>query len=317
MSQGWKTRINGIYGRKGQGGEGLKKAMEEVLNLPIDYYAIIDTTIFEDFVNALDGVEVNIKEAMDYDDNAGNLHIHFDAGLQRLDGADAVKFVRFRHTARGDHDRLDNVKTLAYAMLARIKELNVGTALKLPELINAFFENVETNIDPRLAQQIMSRMQHLSIKQMATLPGEDARVEGIGAVIDYDREGVEAFLAETFGGTPRDFSEVPEARLLITNRSDVEGLEDDYKARLVMMGIPEDMILTRSSVPEPTLTRLLVTESYWQESEYFISLLQTGRQQIDSLASFDGQKIDLELVLGDDAVKSQPEVRVEAISSEQ
>ncbi len=298
---GWKTRINGIYGRKGYGGEGLKKAMEEVLNLPIDYYAIMDTTIFEDFVDALDGVEVNIKEPMDYDDNAGNLHIHFDAGLQRLDGADAVKFIRFRHTARGDHDRLDNVKTLAYAMLARVKELNIGTALKLPELTNAFFENVESNIDPRIAQQIMSRMQHLSIKQMATLPGEDARVAGIGAVIDYDREGVEDFLAETFGGTARDFSKVPEVTLLITNRNDIEGLEDRYKTRMVMMGIPEDNILTRAATTEPTLTRLLVTKDNWQDSEFFTSLLQTGRQQIDSLSHFDGRKVDLELVLGSDA----------------
>jgi LCP family protein required for cell wall assembly len=297
---GWKTRINGIYGRKSQGAQGLKQAMEEVLGLPIDYYAIINTDIFEDFVDALDGVEVNIKEPMHYDDNAGNLHIHFDAGLRRLDGEDAVKFVRYRHTARGDRDRLDNVKSLAYAMLARIKELNVGTALKLPELMSAFFDNVETNIDPQLAQQLMRRVQALTIKQMASLQGEDARVEGIGAVVAYDRERVERFLAETFGGTPRDFSEVPQVTFLITNRSTIENLEEQYKARLVAMGIPEDSILTRQATSEPTLTRLLATETSWQDAEYFTSLLQTGRQQIDSLKSFDDQKIDLELILGSD-----------------
>lgn len=312
---GWTTRINGIYGRKGQGAQGLKQAMEEVLGLPIDYYAIINTDIFEEFVDALDGIEVNIKEPMDYDDNAGNLHIHFDAGLQRLDGEDAVKFVRFRHTARGDRDRLDNVKTLAYAMLARIKELHVGTALKLPELMNAFFDNVETNIDPQLAQQFMRRAQTLTIKQMASLQGEDARVEGIGAVVAYDRERVEGFLAQTFGGTPRDFSEAPEATLLITNRSTIEGLEDQYKARLVAMGIAEDSILTRQATSEPTLTRLLVTETSWQDAEYFTSLLQTGRQQIDSLKSFDGQIIDLELILGSDVATYPFDIsRLEVIS---
>lgn len=311
--KGWKNRINGMYGRGGA--EALEAAVEEVLNLPVDYYVVIDSDIFEDFVDALGGVDVNIKEPMHYDDNAGNLHIHFAAGLQTLDGKDALKFVRYRHTARGDRDRLDNVKILAYAMLTRIKELNVGMTLKLPELSKAFFDNVETNIDPKLTQQLLRHIQNLSIKQMATLPGEDGRVNNIGAVVTFDRERVEGFLAETFGGTPRDFAKAPEGTLLITNRSNVEGLEERYKARLVAMGLDEASILTRQATPEPTLTRLLVTESHWQDSEYFTSLLQTGRQQIDSLRSFDGKKIGLELVLGSDAVNDYEPVRIEATNN--
>jgi polyisoprenyl-teichoic acid--peptidoglycan teichoic acid transferase len=310
---GWKTRINGMYGRAGS--EGLKDAVEEVLDLPVDYYTVIDSGIFKDFVDALDGVEINIKEPMHYDDNAGNLHIHFDPGLQALDGEDALKFVRFRHTARGDRDRLDNVKTLAYAMLTRIKELNVGMTLKFPELSQAFFENVETNIDAQLAQQLMRHVQQLTIKQMATLPGEDGRVNGVGAVVTFDRERVEGFLAETFAGTPRDFSKPPEATLLITNRSSLEGLEEQYKARLVSMGVDEDSILTRQATAEPTLTRVLATETHWRDAEYFTSLLQTGRQQIDSLKSFAGENIDLELILGEDAIHHQDTVRIEAVNN--
>lgn len=297
---GWETRINGIYGRKSQGAQGLKRAVEEVLGLPIDYYAIINTDIFEDFVNALDGVEVNIKYPMHYDDHAGNLHIHFEPGLRWLSGEDAIKFIRYRKTARGDHDRLDNVKALAYAMLARIKELHVRAALKLPELMNVVLKHVETNMDAQLAQQLISKIQVLSIRQMATLPGEDARVEGIGAVIDYDQKRIEDFLAETFGGKPRIFSEVPDMTLLITNRSSLEGLQDFYKSRLVALGMPADNILTRTATPEPTLTRLLATEASWREAEYFTSLLQTGRQQIDTLSKYSGKSVDLEFVLGDD-----------------
>jgi polyisoprenyl-teichoic acid--peptidoglycan teichoic acid transferase len=297
---GWKTRVNAMYAY--QGAEGLKKSVEEIIGLPIDYYAIIDTDIFKDFVNALDGVEVNIQNPMHYDDNAGDLHIHFDPGLQTLDGQDVIEFVRFRHTARGDRDRLDNVKTLSYAMLARLKELNLGTALKLPELISAFFDNVETNVDPALAQQLLRRLQSLTLKQMATLPGEDGRVAGIGAVVTYDRERVEGFLAKTFGGEAREFIKAPQLTLLITNRSSVEGLEEDYKARLISMGLSEEQIVTRQGEPEPTLTRILATENHWQDAEYFTSLLQTGRQQIDSLPDFKRSSIDLELVLGQDVI---------------
>jgi hypothetical protein len=169
-------------------------------------------------------------------------------------------------------------------------------------LMKAFFDNVETNVDPALAQQLIRRIQGLTIKQMATLPGEDGRINGIGAVVTYDRERVESFLAETFGGEARDFSKAPGVRLLITNRSSLAGLEEQYKERLISMGLSEEQIVTRQAEPEPTLTRILATEDYWQEAEYFTSLLQTGRQQIDSIPTFEGQTVDLELVLGEDVV---------------
>jgi polyisoprenyl-teichoic acid--peptidoglycan teichoic acid transferase len=290
----WDKRINAVYAKAG--GEGLKQSVESILGLPIDYYAIINTDIFKEFVDALGGVEVNVKEAMDYDDNAGNLHIHFDPGLQTLDGEDAVKFVRFRHTARGDYDRLDNVKTLGYAMLHKVQAMNVGAAFKLPELLDVLLKNVETNATPALVSQLTTRLSSLQLKQTATLPTFEE-----GRHVSYNVEEVETFIAQTFGGEARTFEDAPELTLLIRNRSGVDGLAERYKERLETMGIPEKSILITEEDTEPTASRLLATTETWQDADYFASLLQIGKQQIDHLDYVDGEEIGLELVLGEDA----------------
>jgi polyisoprenyl-teichoic acid--peptidoglycan teichoic acid transferase len=290
-------RINTVYAKAG--GEGLKKTVEGIIGLPIDYYAIINTDIFKEFVDALGGVEINIKEKMDYDDNAGNLHIHFEKGLQTLNGEDAVKFVRYRNTARGDYDRLDNVKALGYAMLHKVQAMNVQGVFKLPELLEVMFKNVETNATPALLRQLSTRLSALELKQTATLPTFEE-----GRHVSFDSQEVETFIAETFGGKSRTFNQAPELTLLITNRSGVSGLAEGYKKRLESMGLPKDSIFIVEDVRDPTPSRLLSTNEHWQDADYFVSLLQIGKQQLDHLDSFEGEKIGLELVLGEDAGRS-------------
>lgn len=294
----WQAKINEMYAY--QQAEGLAESVEDILELPVDYYAIISIDIFKELVDALGGVEVNVPYDMYYRDAAANFVIDLEAGSQRLDGEQAAGFVRYRHTVRGDYDRIDNVKRLAYAMLARVKELNVRAAFKAPELIDALFSNVETNASPALVRSLLPRLQNLQI-EAATLPTYE--IEG-STQLAIDPAEVETFLASTFGGKARDFAEAPEATLLITNQSGEAGLESQYRERLVAMGVPEERIITREASDDPAPTRLLTTAEHWQDADYYTVLLQTGKQQIDRLAAVEGRAIDLELILGEDAVRS-------------
>ena len=295
---GGTRRINGVFFR--EGADGLARRVESLLGLPIDYYAIIDLDIFQDLVDALDGVEVFVPERMWYRDNAANLTIDLQPGLQVLDGEQASDFIRYRQFSRGDIQRLDNVKSLAYAMLDRVRALNVRAVTKLPELADAFFADVDTNASPSLVRQLLPRLANLTI-QSATLPTVEVTRNGAQG-LEVDERQVDAFLAATFGGTPRTFAGAPEANLLITNRSGIDGLEDWYRTRLLGYGVPEERILVRSAPVDPTPTRLLATTPHWQDADWYASLLHTGKQQIDRLSPFQRSQVDLELVLGDDAM---------------
>lgn len=294
----WQTKINSMYYYKKA--EGLKQSVEEILGLPIDYYAIIDTNIFADLVDALDGVNVYIPRDMYYRDNAAGLLIDFKQGMTHLNGEDAAKFIRFRHSERGDFDRLDNLKRLASALLVRIKELNVRAVTKLPQLIDTFFKDVETNASPALIKSLLPLIGKIDITA-ATLPIRE--IEGSNN-LTYQAAEVNRFLAETFGGEARIFSKAPELTLLISNRSGTLGLANLYKAELLALGFSEDSILTREVAFDGIPSYLLADQKHWEDADYFRSLFLTSKQQIDRLPTIEGKKVGLELVLGEDAAQS-------------
>lgn len=293
-----KRKINSIY--QTEGAEGLRRQVAELLGVPVDYYAIVNLDIFKHAVDALGGVEVNVPERMYYVDRAGGLHIDLQPGLQVLDGEGAAGFVRYRQFQRGDIDRLDNVKRLAYAVLARLKSLNVRAVARVPELVDTVLADVETNASPALVRRLLPRLNQLVIQETATLPTvEVARGDTQGLEVDAGQ--VEAFLAAAFGGESRDFAEAPDATLLITNRSGAAGLAEWYRRRLVALGVPDERILTREASADPSPTRLLATVESWQQADYYTTLLHTGKQQIDRFPVFDRTRVELELVLGEDA----------------
>lgn len=294
----WQTKVNAMY--LYQGAEGLKRSVSELIDLPIDYYVILKIDIFEDLVDSLGGVDINIPYRMFYRDAAADLTIDFEAGPFRLNGEDAAKFVRFRNTSRGDIDRIDNIKLLAYAMLGRLQQLNIRAAVMLPELLDAVFDNIETNVSPALLRELIPRLNNLQIRS-ATLPAHE--VVGTSN-LSYNPREVQTFLAEVFGGQSRMFAEAPEANILITNSSGESGLETRLKERFVAMGVPSELIFTREGSLDPSLTRVMTTAQHWQDADYYTSLLAAGKQQIDRLAPVAGERIDIEIILGEGSRQS-------------
>jgi LCP family protein required for cell wall assembly len=80
------------------GAKASKAAVESILPVDIDRVVVLDYGAFQEMVNMVGGVRLDVPKAMDYDDNAGHLHIHLKPGVQVLDGSKAEDFVRFRHS---------------------------------------------------------------------------------------------------------------------------------------------------------------------------------------------------------------------------
>lgn len=296
----WQTRINAMLLYRQA--DGLREAVQDVLGVPVDYYVIVDVDIFESVVDALGGIEVNVPYRMYYRDSAAGLLIDLEPGPQRLDGEQTAGFVRFRNTPRGDIDRIDNVKLAVFAMLQRVRQLNVRAATAIPQLLAAYYEEVETNVSLPLLTRLLPRLGELELEAVATLPvTAEYRVEGVGAVVGYDPQEVEDFLAELHGGTARTFTTAPEVNVLISNRSGIEGMGEWLAERLVAVGVDPGSTLVQSGSTDPGPTRVLATEAGWADADWFTGLLDTGKQQVNRLAGPDGQPLTLEIVLGSDA----------------
>lgn len=118
-----KAKINTAYhyGEEREPGGGLdlaKSVVETAIDQPIHYAIYLDFSSFIESVDVLGGLTVDVERAFDDyrfpipgrendlcqgdpEYNCRYEHIHFDAGLQLMDGATALKFIRSRH-AEGD-----------------------------------------------------------------------------------------------------------------------------------------------------------------------------------------------------------------------
>ncbi len=118
--------------------------INKLLNLNINHYALVNVFAVRDLVNQLGGVEVYVPEAMNYDDNAAKLHIHFKVGQQTMNGDQAMAYLRFRHDAIGDIGRVQRQQAFMESLLAKGKD--PATWLRAPQLFATFSNNVHTDL---------------------------------------------------------------------------------------------------------------------------------------------------------------------------
>ena len=131
-------KINGYYSvaPPGQGGEYMKEAVEKLLpGVHIDRTISLNYDAFQELVNTVGGVPVVVPKGdegkgLQYDDFAGDLHVHLRPGPQTLDGRDAMGFVRFRHDRESDYARQQRQKEF----LASFKGQVLHNVFKLPEI---------------------------------------------------------------------------------------------------------------------------------------------------------------------------------------
>ncbi len=153
----------------------------ETLSLPIDGYLSVNLEGIRSAVDALGGVELCVPRDMDYEDPSQGLSIHLKAGRQRLNGEQAVQFVRFRSGyVRADLGRMDAQKLF---LAAFFQSARAQGPIKLSRLALSAMGSVRTDLGAgkilSLARMVQT-VDETSIR-MVTLPGEEVRSSVSGA----------------------------------------------------------------------------------------------------------------------------------------
>ncbi len=123
-------KINSCYSLGGP--ELCAEVVSALLDLPLDYYLKTDFKGIQKIVDAMGGVVIDVEKDMSYDDRNGNLHIHLKKGRQRLNGYDAMCYVRFRHDIEGDYGRMRRQKQF---LLAAYRQMLTGEAGQKPDVL--------------------------------------------------------------------------------------------------------------------------------------------------------------------------------------
>lgn len=132
----------------------IEREIQKDIGIPIHYHVMVDFTGFEQAVNTVGGIDVNIdaantvKEQM-YDESLHKpYYLNVQAGMQHFDGQRALFYSRSRHTSsRGDFDRSERQRTMMVALKEKV--LTLGTfsnPVKISQLIDNFGNHVQTNM---------------------------------------------------------------------------------------------------------------------------------------------------------------------------
>jgi LCP family protein required for cell wall assembly len=138
------------------GGDLAAATAAEVTGQPVDYWVAVDFKAFRQVVEALGGIDVTIPEPLDdpyfpAGETTAYRHIHFDAGVQHLNGERALEYARSRQTT-SDFDRSRRQRLVLLAIQHRIDRL--GSLPPLVVLVSVLRDNMRTNLRPIELRQV-------------------------------------------------------------------------------------------------------------------------------------------------------------------
>ena len=158
------------------GTEGTIETVEELFDVPVDYYAKLNFDAFIDVVDALNGIKVDVPVTFTEQDSQDRADaIHLTKGLQKLNGEEALALARTRKIDN-DIERGKRQQLVLRAIMD--KAVSVGSITKYGDVMESMGDNITTNMD---FGEILSLFNYVSkgiqIDSLA-LEGEDATIDG-------------------------------------------------------------------------------------------------------------------------------------------
>jgi LCP family protein required for cell wall assembly len=153
---------------KNPGAQATKEAIEGVTGLTINYWTLIDLKGFEDLVNAVGGITMDVYRKVPI--GGGPTHPvygYVEAGKNRhLDGREALWFARSRSDS-SDWDRIVRQKCVMNAMLNQLDPLTVLT--KFNGIAKASKEIVATDVPSSQVSTMLDLAQKAKTKPVGSL----------------------------------------------------------------------------------------------------------------------------------------------------
>jgi polyisoprenyl-teichoic acid--peptidoglycan teichoic acid transferase len=169
-----------------QGGPDLMvQTIEQHFGVHIDYWAITTFWGFKSMIDAIGGLTVDVPFRM-YDTYAG---VDLHAGVQKLDGSQALGFARDRHSMlQGDFTRQENGGRLLLAALAQFQKEFTKDPTALLTWIGAGLRGMAATSSELTAEEIIQlaytvTAQPVKKVQNIVLPGSSQTMGGLSVVV--------------------------------------------------------------------------------------------------------------------------------------
>lgn len=281
----------------------LKSKVEEITDLDLQYYAMINFSGFKAIVDALGGIEVEVENDIrdttyPADTGWGYQVFSIKKGLQTLDGKTALKYARSRHTT-SDFDRALRQQKVLQSIRDKALEMKTLTS---PSKLRALYDSINANFESDLSMG--------EIITMAKYASKTPRENVISKVLVDDPTLEGGFLAtpprENYGGAfvlvpyTGDLSEIhryanllfknrgiylEKAQIEIQNGTKLSGIANKIANTLYRYSFNVTHITnTENKKPYAKTTILLNDSTKYPENSLMIPMLITG-EVIDQTAT--------------------------------
>lgn len=172
MIDGQSQKINAAYTIGGA--SGAVKSVEKLVNVPIDFYALINMGGLKQIINAMGGVTITPKMTFKYG------HVNVKKGVKtKLSGAAALDYSRMRYDdPLGDYGRQKRQRQIIMAMVSQSNSL--GSIANIEKITKQLSNNMRTDLTWNDMVTLDTKYKNASHHAKTyTLQGTDATINGL------------------------------------------------------------------------------------------------------------------------------------------
>ena len=292
------------------------QTVEELLGVPVDYYAQVDFGTFVRFIDEIGGIKVEFPETIKLDPLGDGNTKRFKPGVYTLPGDLALAYARLRKTEGGDFDRAQRQQQVIMGIRTQILNHKLLPTMisKAPVLYNELSTGIRTNLSLdqsiRLAW-LASQIPEESIKRGAIDAGQVSFAkspDGTQDVLKPITEKIRALRDEVFSqanpaspiAASLDIAELVKqenARVQVLNGSSSPGLAARTSDYLKSQGI--NVVETGNAEQYSTNTQITFYTGKPYTLKYLVDLMKINQFHIRHF--FDpNNPADIVITVGDD-----------------
>ena len=149
----------------------LRDILGNMMDLDIDYYALIDMAAFVDLVDAIGGVDVYVKKALESEVSPPRegdpwAYVKVEPGWHHLDGPQALAYARARK-GTSDYTRMERQRCMVKAVAAKADAVTLLRSF--PAIVDAIEGSVVTDIPLTFVPDLISATAGLGLDDIETV----------------------------------------------------------------------------------------------------------------------------------------------------
>lgn len=231
----YSSKINSIYKyglANNKGIEPLKKTIENITGLTINYHFIASFAGFEKFIDDIDGIIINNERDI-YDPNYPGPNYSYELfalekGTHLLDGSTALKYARERHDdPEGDFGRAKRQQQVMQAIKSRIFSTKVlFNPFAINNMLDTLGESITTDISLKEMESFLELSKELDTQNITNVVVDAWKKDSLLKVSHIYYENVRAFILVPRVG---NYSEIQDVARNIFNLDEIERRKEEIQ----------------------------------------------------------------------------------------